>query len=230
MTVNDLGQPVGPAVPGFTPVRFPRREPMAGRYCTVEPLDVARHAEQLFAADRHDETGESWTYMPYGPFPDLDEYVGWIESVCLGADPMFFAVVDDAGGAAGVASYLRIAPGTGSIEVGHIHYSPQLQGTRAATEAMYLMMGNVFDLGYRRYEWKLDDLNAASHAAARRLGFTFEGVHRQALVYKGRNRDTAWYSILDGEWPAIRAEFERWLDPGNFDRTGAQRTRLATRR
>src|SRR3954452_21556915 len=149
---------------------------------------------------------------------------------CLGEDPLFFAIVDRAlGQPAGVASHLMIAPAGGSIEVGHIHYSPRLQRTPAATEAMYLLMERAFELGYRRYEWKCDALNAASRAAAQRLGFSFEGIFRQATVYKDRNRDTAWYAAIDAEWPALREAFLTWLDPGNFADEGRQRTRLTER-
>ena len=150
----------------------------------------------------------------------------WVRSAASTTDPLFFAVIDRWDRATGVAAYLRIAADAGSIEVGHINFSPLLQRTAAATEAMYLMMKRVFALGYRRYEWKCDALNAPSRAAAVRLGFTFEGVFRQALVYKGRNRDTAWYSVIDTEWPSIRDAFERWLAPENFDPAGAQRTPL----
>ena len=144
-------------------------------------------------------------------------------------DPLFHAIVDaETGKAVGIAGYLRIDPGNGVIEVGHLHYSPRLQQTRAATEAMYLLMRRAFDeLGYRRYEWKCDSLNAPSRAAALRLGFTFEGIFRKAIVYKGRSRDTAWFSIVDDEWPQVKAGFERWLDPANFDAAGRQRARLA---
>ena len=143
-------------------------------------------------------------------------------------DPLFYAIVDLAKGeAVGVASYLRISPSSGSIEVGHINYSPLLQRTPAATEAMYLMMAQAFDLGYRRYEWKCHALNAPSRSAAQRLGFSFEGIFRQAAVVKGRNRDTAWYAAIDEEWPALREAFERWLDPTNFDEKGNQRVRLS---
>jgi len=169
-----------------------------------------------------------WTYMPYGPFESEGQYLNWVESVTGQADPLFYAVVDAASEAAtGVASYLRIQPEMGVIEVGHIAWSPILQQTRAATEAMYLLMKHVFDgLGFRRYEWKCDALNAASRRAAARLGFSFEGIVRQATVYKGRNRDTAWYSVIDTEWPAIRTEFESWLAPANFDSEGRQQESL----
>jgi RimJ/RimL family protein N-acetyltransferase len=152
-----------------------------------------------------------------------------METVCAGDDPLFFAIVEAATGQpAGVASYLRIAPDSGSIEVGHIHYAPRLARTPAATEAMVLMMKNAFDLGYRRYEWKCDALNAASCAAARRLGFRYEGLSRQATVSKGRNRDTAWFAVIDADWPALERAFSAWLDPANFDADGRQRTRLGT--
>jgi RimJ/RimL family protein N-acetyltransferase len=200
---------------------------MHGRTCRVEPLDPGAHAAELHEANLLDTDGASWTYLPYGPFATLDDYRAWMEATCLGSDPQFHAVVDArTGRAVGVASYLRIQPASGSIEVGHIHYSPLLGRTTAATEAMYLMMERAFELGYRRYEWKCDALNAASDAAARRLGFTSEGVFRQATVYKERSRDTAWFSILDSEWPALREAFRGWLDPSNFDAGGEQKRRL----
>mgnify|MGYP001100850318 CR=1 FL=1 len=226
--VNDLGQPIGFPLPGWTPPPSPTRDPLPGRYCRLEPLDPDRHAAALFTADAADETGRSWTYLPYGPFRTLPDYRDWMRAHCLGDDSLFFAILDLADGLpAGVASYLRIAPASGSIEVGHIHYAPRLQRTVAATEAMFLMMQRAFELGYRRYEWKCDALNAASRAAAQRLGLSFEGIFRQATIYKGRNRDTAWYAAVDTEWPALRAAFQAWLDPGNFDGQGRQRTRLA---
>lgn len=201
---------------------------MAGRHCTVEPLDPARHAGGLYAADALDTEGRSWTYLPYGPFATLDAYRQWVEEVAAGDDPLFFAIVRNSDRCpAGVASYLRVSPAAGSIEVGHIHFSPLLVRSPAATEAMYLMMKRAFDLGYRRYEWKCDALNAPSRAAAQRLGLSFEGVFRQATVYKGRNRDTAWYAAVDGDWPQLREAFERWLDPSNFDVEGRQRIRLS---
>jgi RimJ/RimL family protein N-acetyltransferase len=177
-----------------------------------------------------DTDGRNWTYLPYGPFEELDDYRTWMRSACLGNDPFFHAVIDrKSGKATGVASFLRIDPGPGVIEVGHINYAPPLQRTPAATEAMFLMMCRVFDeLGYRRYEWKCDALNAPSRAAALRLGFQFEGIFRQATIYKQRNRDTAWYAIVDRGWPALKARFERWLDPANFDAEGRQRRSLAT--
>src|SRR6185295_2637669 len=152
----------------------------------------------------------------------------WIKKTCLGDDPFFFAIVDAATDrATGVASYLRITPASGSIEVGHLAYSPLLQRSPAATEAMFLLMKHAFEMGYRRYEWKCNSLNAKSRAAAQRLGLSFEGVFRQATVVKGRNRDTAWYAAIDSEWPELKTAFSRWLDPANFDDSGGQRTPLS---
>jgi RimJ/RimL family protein N-acetyltransferase len=227
-SVNLLGQPIGFPLPDWVPPPLPPRQPMQGFYCRLEPLDVDRHAEALFEADAADADGRSWTYLAYGPFRDLASYRAWLCATCLGNDPLFFAIVDLASDRpAGVASYLRINPASGSIEVGHIHYSPRLQRSPAATEAMFLMMKWAFEAGYRRYEWKCDALNAASRAAAGRLGLSFEGIFRQATLYKGRNRDTAWYAAIDTEWPALRQAFLAWLAPANFDRAGRQRTRLS---
>ena len=225
--VNALGQPLGVRVDGWKPPPRPPREPMIGRTCRVEPLDPAAHARQLYDANALDADERNWTYLPYGPFAGFDEYAGWLRGVAAGADPMFHTIVDRASGeAVGVASYLRIDPAAGSIEVGHINYSPKLQRSIAATEAMYLMMKRAFELGYRRYEWKCHALNAASRAAAQRLGFSYEGIFRQARVDKGRNRDTAWYAAIDREWPALERAFARWLDPANFDAQGRQLTSL----
>ena len=225
--LNELGQPIGASLSGWSPPPLPPREPMQGRTCRLEPLNVERHAAALFAANAADADGRNWTYLPYGPFASLANYREWLNTSCLGNDPLFFAIFDAADvQPAGIASYLRIAPTSGSIEVGHIHFSPRMQRSQAATEVMYLMMKAAFDLGYRRYEWKCDALNAPSRAAAQRLGFSFEGIFRQATVYKDRNRDTAWYSVIDSEWPALCQAFLAWLDPSNFDQYGRQRTRL----
>lgn len=205
---------------------------MAGRWCRVEPLDVARHAAELHEANLDDPEGRNWTYLSSDPFRDLDPYRAWLTKMSAGDDPLFHAIIDEkTEKAVGIAAFLRIDPANGVIEVGHINYSPRLQRTIAATEAMALMTRRVFDeLGYRRYEWKCDALNAASRAAAERLGFRFEGIFRQALVYKGRNRDSAWYSVTDREWPETKAAFERWLDPSNFDQQGRQRQSLTALR
>jgi len=224
---NELGLPIGAEVPGWTTRARPPRAVLEGRHCRLEPLEAARHAAQLFEANSLDRDGRMWTYLLSGPFESFDEYSAWLESRQASVDPLFYAIVERSSGlAVGVASYLRIDPANGSVEVGHLQFSPRLQRRTAATEAMYLMMKQAFDLGYRRYEWKCDALNAGSRHAAERLGFTFEGVFRQAVVYKGRNRDSAWFSIIDAEWPLLDAAYRRWLDPANFDDSGHQRFSL----
>ena len=228
LEVNALGQPIGFSVEGWTAPPRPPLEILEGRTCRLEPLDPARHGGDLHAANMLGTDHRNWTYLPYGPFTRLDDYLDWVRSVAGKDDPQFHAIVDRrTEHAVGVASYLRIDPPAGSIEVGHINYSPRLQRTVAATEAMYLMMRRAFSLGYRRYEWKCHALNAPSRAAAQRLGFSYEGIFRQARVDKGRNRDTAWYAMIDREWPALDAAFQRWLDPANFDADGKQRTSLS---
>ena len=201
---------------------------LTGRYCRCEPLDMEKHSEQLYSAYRQDRENRIWTYLPYGPFQDINAYRDWMTEACFNGDPCFYAVINSSTNlAVGVASYLRMDPQNGAIEVGHINYSPQLQGTVASTEAMYLMMKNVFSLGYRRYEWKCNALNLKSRQAALRLGFQYEGIFRQAAVVKGRNRDTAWFAMIDHEWPALRRAFEAWLDPQNFDCNGVQKSALS---
>ncbi|HEV8680958.1 MAG TPA: GNAT family protein [Stellaceae bacterium] len=227
---NYLGQPLGAPLPGWAPRPLPPRTAMTGRFCTVEPLDRERHAAQIFAAYAEDVEGRMWTYLPRGPYASLAEYHEWAKAACRSDDPLVHAIVDHATGEAiGTASYMRIDPPSGVIEIGSITYSPRLQRRPAGTEAMYLMMRRVFDeLGYRRYEWKCNSLNAPSRAAALRYGFQYEGLFRQAQVTRGRNRDTTWFSIIDSEWPALRAAFERWLDPANLDAAGQQRRSLAS--
>ncbi len=226
---NEFGQPVGAAVPAWGGSTFPTGELLEGRLCRLEKLDVGRHGDDLADAFALDAEGQLWTYMGAGPFATKAALKDWVATASKGRDPLFYAVIEKANAkAVGIASYMRIAPEAGSIEVGTIAYSPLLQRTSLATEAMFLMMAHAFEtLGYRRYEWKCDSLNAASRKAADRYGFSFEGIFRQALVYKGRNRDTAWFSILDREWPAIKEAFVAWLDPENFDLNGQQRQRLA---
>lgn len=220
-------QPIGFAVTEWTPPPVPPREAMHGRFCSVEPLEVGAHAEALYEANSLDEKGLNWTYLPYGPFATVSAYLDWAAAAARSEDPMYFAIVDRSSArAVGVAAYLRIAPASGSIEIGGLNYSPLLQRSRAATEAMYLMMERAFMLGYRRYEWKCDALNARSRSSAARLGFTYEGLFRQASVYKNRNRDTAWYSVIDSEWPQLQKAFLRWLAPANFDSHGRQRASL----
>ena len=227
-TMNHLGQPVGFAVPGWKPPQVPPLSPMQGRYCRVEPLDADAHATALYAANALDVEGRMWTYLMSGPFESFDAYRTWVDGACRSSDHLFYAIIDRATGkAVGLASYLRIDPRAGSIEVGSLAFSPLLQRTPAATEAMYLMMERAFSLGYRRYEWKCNSLNAPSRAAAQRLGFSYEGIFRQATIIKGCNRDTAWYAAIDREWPALKEAFLRWLDPANFDAKGKQRLRLS---
>jgi RimJ/RimL family protein N-acetyltransferase len=226
--LNHLGQPLGPLLADWKAPPWPTSETVSGHYCSLEKLDPDRHIEALFAANQLDALGSNWTYLPYGPFESLSDYRTWIEKDCLGSDPLFFAIIgSNTNSAVGIASYLDIKPTSGSIEVGHLNFSPALQQTRAATEAMFLMMAHAFELGYRRYQWKCNALNAPSRAAAQRLGLSFEGVFRQATVSKGRNRDSAWYAAIDSEWPALRAAFQTWLDPTNFDNAGKQRTSLS---
>jgi RimJ/RimL family protein N-acetyltransferase len=225
---NEHGQPLGWPVPGWSPPPPPPRKAMEGRMARVVPADE-RFAPDLYAAASADRDGRTWTYLPYGPFASYEEYLAWFRATCFGPDPVFYAIIDRRSGRAlGLASHMRIQPQAGSIEVGHVYFPPELGRTTLATEAMFLMMQRAFELGYRRYEWKCDALNAPSRAAAERFGFSFEGIFRQATVYKGRNRDTAWYSILDREWPAIASAFEQWLAPANFDDAGKQRQPLGT--
>lgn len=217
----------GAAVPDWSPRSLPPRQPMEGVHCRLEPLDAQRHAADLFAANSRDF--DQWMYSAYGPFERLEDYAAWVEDAAAKDDPLFHAVIDRASGkAVGVAAYMRIDPANGAIEVGNIRYAPPLKRSVAATEAMYMMMMRAFDeLGYRRYEWKCDSLNWPSRRAAERLGFTFEGIFRQHMIVRGRNRDTAWFSIVDSEWPALKRAFGEWLDPGNFDGSGRQAKRLA---
>ncbi|EJL80725.1 acetyltransferase, ribosomal protein N-acetylase [Herbaspirillum sp. CF444] len=227
---NEFGQPVGLSLADWTPRQLPPPVAMYGRYCRVEPIRVELHAEQLFDANGDDAEGRNFTYLFANPPAGFAEYREWVEKMSVSKDPMMHAIVDlDSDRAVGVASFMRMDQNFGAIEVGNINFSPRLQRTRAATEAMFLMMRRAFDeLGYRRYEWKCDSLNAPSRAAALRYGFTFEGIFRKAVVYKNRSRDTAWFSITDSEWPQIKSAFEHWLDPDNFDAQGHQHDSLGT--
>lgn len=202
----------------FSPPPHPPRAVLQGAHCRLEPLAPA-HADELFAAFQADDS--IWTWLPYGPFADACEYARWICVFAAGDDPQFYALRDAASGrAAGVASYLNISPAGGSLEVGHICLAAQIQKTRAATEAMFLLMQNAFALGYRRYEWKCNALNDKSCRAAERLGLSFEGVFRQATVSKSRNRDTAWFAATDRDWPALQTAFGDWLADANFAADG----------
>lgn len=219
-----LGEPIGAPVINWTAPPRPQRAAMTGRYCRLEPLS-ADHAEDLFAAHSTDTEGRMWTYLPAGPFETLETFCPFIDTLVASQDPLHYAIIVE-GRAVGSASFLRIAPDAGSIEVGFITYSPLLQRTRASTEAMFLMMNWVFEAGYRRYEWKCNSLNGPSRRSAQRLGFSFEGVFRQAQIVKGANRDTAWFAAIDAEWPALKTAFESWLAQDNFDGQGQQIRRL----
>ncbi|MDE0942770.1 MAG: GNAT family protein [Alphaproteobacteria bacterium] len=205
---------------------------MTGKSVRLEPIDPARHGDDLYAAaygPKGDPTNDMWTYMSFGPFADADAFATWLATQGANEEREVYALVDtDADRAQGMASYLRIEPQWASCEVGSIWYAPSLKRSRAATEAMYLMARHVFeDLGYRRYEWKCDKLNEASRRAALRLGFQYEGLFRQHMIYKGRNRDTTWFAMIDQDWPKVKAAFETWLADDNFDADGGQIRGLA---
>ena len=225
---NKHGQPIGPVVDDWAPRLRPQRTDMPGRYCRLEPVNVARHAADLFAAYMEAPDDRDWTYLFHERPGRTEDFHSYLANLEKSDDPLHFAIVAaDTGQALGTAALMRIEPVHGVIEVGSIAFSPRLKQTRAATESMYLLMRRAFDeLGYRRYEWKCDSLNAPSRSAAERYGFTFEGIFRKAIVYKGRSRDTAWYSITLDEWPHVRSAFEAWLSPANFDASGQQKQRL----
>jgi RimJ/RimL family protein N-acetyltransferase len=226
--VNELGQPIGEPVPGWEPRTAPTRRVLTGRYARLEPVTAA-HAPDLHAALCGPDNAPLWTYRPGSMPADLPELTAVLEASAASSAAVTFAIVPDGLGAQGLASLMRIDADQGCVEIGAIIWSRRLQRTRAATEALALVARHVFDdLGYRRLEWKCDSLNEPSRAAAARLGFTYEGRFRQAMVYQGRNRDTDWFSIVDAEWPALRAAYDAWLDPSNFDADGDQRQRLST--
>lgn len=228
--VNELGQVVGVPIPGWQARPRPARMPMEGSFCRVDPLDPERHGRQLYQAIAENTDGRTWTYLAYGPFASEAEFLHWLEGCAASDDPLFHVIVDHASGTAlGLVSFLRIDGAAGSISIGHIIFSHSLRRTPAATEGMYLMLRRAFDeLGYRRCEWRCDALNTKSRTAAERFGLRLEGIFRQAAVSKGRNRDTAFFSMIDAEWPRIRAGFQTWLSPENFDADGHQRQRLST--
>jgi len=219
--------PLGLAVPDWSARPLPPRKVLEGRYCRLEPLDVAKHGNDLVAAFSVTDPA-SWTYMPLESFGSEDDFRRWLADAA-GRQDVYYALVDlKTGKAAGVASYMRIDSANGVIEVGGIHYSDGLKRTHATTEAMFLMMRHVFeDLGYRRYEWKCNSFNEPSRRTALRLGFQYEGIFRQHMVAKGHNRDTAWFAIIDSEWPTLKKAYEQWLSPQNFDDDGTQRESLA---
>lgn len=217
---------LGAVVEGWATPQRPGPDRMAGRYVTLERLDADPHAADLFKAFQSDPS--LWDYLFDGPFTSAASFHRWLRDCVSKPDMVFYALRDlTTGMCAGMASYLRIAPEAGSIEVGNICFGPALQRTKAATEAMFLMMQWAFDAGYRRYEWKCNALNLPSRRAAQRLGFSYEGIFRQALVVKGRNRDTAWFAIIDKEWPALHEAYLAWLAPVNFTAVGKQHESLA---
>ncbi|MPZ45803.1 MAG: GNAT family N-acetyltransferase [Betaproteobacteria bacterium] len=224
MIEQRVGEPVD-----ARPAERPQRTPLPGRYVDVVPVDAAAHGDDLFAAATGPGTETMWTYLSVGPWPDRASLDAWLRAAEGSQDPFTYALVEKTSNQAlGIATYMRIEPKHRVIEVGGIWYTPALQRTRAATEAMYLMAKHAFEvLRYRRYEWKCNAFNEPSRRAALRLGFTYEGLFRQHMIARGRNRDTAWFSLLEAEWPARRAAFERWLEPENFDAAGRQRTALA---
>ena len=226
--INQFDQPIGDEVADWKPVQLPMQNRMEGIYCRVERLSTDGHLQELYDAYQLDVDGKLWTYMSVGPFTNIDVFRTWMEQAVNDEDSIFYAFIDkNTDRAVGLGSYLRMQPEVGVIEVGNLAYSPLMQKTVVATEAMFLMMQNVFNhYGYRRYEWKCDALNAASRRAAKRLGFRYDGLFEQAIVYKGRNRDTAWFSILDKHWPQIEKGFLQWLDPDNFDDSFIQKQSL----
>lgn len=225
--LNEQGQPLGRELPGWQPRPLPAGKVLEGQYCRLEPVDAGRHAESLSQAYAAAGPG-AWTYLPADPPSAPADVHAWLQRLADAVTERYYAIVDLASGQAlGSVALMRMDPANGVIEVGSVAYSPALRRTRAATEAQYLLMRHVFDdLGYRRYEWKCNALNQLSRAAALRLGFTFEGIFRQAAVQRGRSRDTAWFSILDEEWPQLARAFQAWLEPANFDADGRQRRSL----
>jgi len=227
-TSNEFGQEIGVSLNHWSGAKTPQTITLYGQYCTLKPFDLERDAKQLYASFDIEHHKQDWTYLYHGPFDDFKSFQRWLKAFCCGVDPLFLTIFDHATNApVGLASYLRIQPKAGVIEVGSIHFSHLMQQSVLSTEAMYLMMSYVFDeLNYRRYEWKTDSLNHRSRSAALRLGFTYEGIFRQAAHYKNRNRDTAWFAIIDSEWPKLKKSFEAWLNKTNFDQKGKQITPL----
>jgi len=227
---NEFDQPIGHSIKDWVPREIPGNVILEGDFCTLEPLSADRHAGDLYAAYATAPDSRDWTYLPIGPFTNELEYRNYVEAAAKTSDPKHFAVVSKhSGKATGTISLMRVEPLHGVIEVGYVVFSPLLKQQTVATEAQFLLMAYVFDnLKYRRYEWKCDSLNTPSRKAAERLGFTFEGIFRQAVVYKGRSRDTAWYSITDKEWPMLKQAFQSWLSKSNFDVNQSQIHRLTS--
>lgn len=224
-TMNELGQPIGYAIHNFKPPSQPNFHHLYGNFVSVEPISES-HLSALYESFSLDLKGGNWTYLAYGPFQSSKEFSEWAQKNCFGEDPKFYTILLGEK-PAGLVSYLRIEPLVGCLEVGHVHLSPLLQKKREGTEALILMIQWAFNAGYRRVEWKCDALNAPSRHAAQRLGFSFEGIFRQATIYKSRNRDTAWHSITHQEWPALENAFQIWRNPKNFDSEGKELQKLS---
>lgn len=225
---NKHGQPIGRTLKDWKTRPRPSSSSFFGRWCDVQRLNPDRHGPSLFQAISQPDAAGLWTYLHYGPFAEIEEFTSWLWTMAASEDPLCFAIVDRVTGhALGIAAYLNVLPDEGRFEIGHIFFTPGLQRTTAATEALFLMLDRAFgEWGYRRCEWKCDDLNAASKAAAVRRGFRLDGVFLQSCIYKGRNRDTAWFSILDNDWERLRPAYTSWLDPSNFDADGRQKSSL----
>lgn len=223
MNEERLNQALGPQL-HWNAVARPGRETLGGRFVSLEPLDVDRHADALYQSSHGEPSDPNlWLYMSYGPWRNPDDFRQWVRTNSESADPLFYAVVPTGKGASGQTTYLRIDERNGVIEIGHIWFSPRMQRSRAATEAIFLLAKHAFDdLGYRRFEWKCHAQNERSRSAAERFGFTYEGTFRKAIVQRDRNRDTAWYAIIDDDWPKTRSAFETWLSDENFDAEGKQ--------
>ena len=229
MTTDEKPLLLGKGLPEWTARKLPPRKILEGRYCRLEPLDPKKHGDDLVAVFKTTDP-KSWVYLFHGPHTDEAGIRKWLNESATVGGFIYYTIIDLATGrAAGIASYMRMDPANGVIEVGSIHYSDKLKQTRASTEAMFLMIRHVFDdLGYRRYEWKCNSFNTPSRRTALRLGFRFEGIFRNHMIVKGHSRDTAWFAITDDEWQALKSAYEKWLAPDNFDSTGKQRASLST--
>lgn len=224
-----MERPVGAKVDPLPPGSKPDMRPIHGRWMWLEHVSAAKHAKDLYESFAgHDPHGHVWTYLAYGPWESFEQFESWLKEREASRDPWFYAFINrETGKATGMGSFMRCDAANGVIEIGHIWMSPALQQTREATEAIFLMIRHCFDdLGVRRLEWKCDSLNEPSRKAALRFGFEYEGIFRQHFIVKGRNRDTAWYAMLDKDWHRVRAAFEKWLDPGNFDAQARQKAKL----
>lgn len=222
-TDSETGLPIGPVVTASNPARTPDRITLEGRYCRLEPIEAKRHAGQLLEASNGKDANTLFRYLPDSPPASMADMVNWIDAASASSDPLFFAVIDKrTDRVEGRQSLLRITPEHQSIEIGHIYWGPGIAKSVVATEANFLFARYAFELGFRRYEWKCDALNAPSRNAALRFGFTFEGHFRRAVITKGRSRDTAWYGMIDEDWESLKPAYEAWLDPSNFDANGQQ--------